>query len=133
MKRIFGSAFVVLASSAVAAACVDTSPLDFHPKAQDASIDGAAAATCRECIVGKDSPCKTEYAACLGSSTCAKLAACALRIGCFATPTFEQRVQCVAPCLADAGIAAGNDPGLDLALKVNDCTLKACNEACGYK
>jgi len=111
--------------------CADTSPLHYVPHSRDGgAADAAVVSACNHCIIDNGAPCQREYDACIADRKCHGLAECALAAGCFTVPTLQQRIACAEPCLADAGILAGGDPSLALALNLNVCTLGACKKPC---
>jgi hypothetical protein len=121
--------------AALAAACIDMSPLapagDADAAPADAPAgDGRTFAVCRRCIADEGAPCWAEYEPCLTTPNCPALVDCFIDTGCYSLPQFEQRVDCAIPCLAKHGVKAGGDPALAIGLRINACTLAACRDDC---
>jgi hypothetical protein len=121
----------------VLGACVDTSPLPFTPQTVDPAPtdggtagDGAAAARCRECVVGEGQPCRSEWDRCRAEPRCEALVECLFVEGCFRIAALEQRIACGDPCFDQIGLSGADDPALTLALPINICTQDTCLEAC---
>ncbi len=125
---------VVLALAALLS-CSDTKPLDFRADASagfDAGVDPERVAACKRCMQEPNAPCRSAYDQCGPYPRCVELIECAVQSGCFQLPELAPRIDCVRPCLREAGVTTGSDPVVLQGLPVNACTLKAgpCGSEC---
>jgi hypothetical protein len=120
-----------------AAACVDTTPLDYHEPTLDAGTDGSGIdATvrnaCRDCVTVEGAPCWRDYMPCITDDRCVAFSDCLFDLGCFSFPQLQDRITCGQPCFQRVGVVTSSDPALQLTLPVNGCTSpgNSCGSAC---
>lgn len=119
----------------VALACLDMSPLDYHPEGasdagSDAAVDGAWKVSCGECIV--DEP-TCQFAACAADARCSGIQACVLDLGCLLPRDLNVRIACAKPCFDRFGVQdVITDPSVLLYYPVAGCTTSPapCGSVC---
>lgn len=120
------------------AACVDTSPIDYHaPVMHDAGVadaakvnsDAARVSECKQCVI-QDS-CSAEYQKCAADSRCAAFYDCLLDSYCVNFPSDLSKLPpCLTTCGAKANIFSSDDPVVPLFRSVLFCTEDNCVQPC---
>lgn len=130
--------FAVPACLAVPAACVDTSPIDYHaPPTKDAGAadapminsDAARVAECRACVA-VDS-CKADYDRCAADMRCEIWIDCLLDSFCVNIPSDLSKIPpCLTTCAVKAQIFSSDDPAVKLFRPVIFCSEDKCVQPC---
>ena len=116
------------------ASCVDMTPLqnDLGDGGTDGfAIDAAVEFTCRVCVFGVNSPCRSEWSACEADEQCRLVTECALARGCLPLMDLGEQTVCALPCLEEVGLKSNTDPAILLGLTLNVCKISNCKQECG--
>jgi hypothetical protein len=135
MNRVGLRGFSCLLAALGLASCIDMTPLQDGPGDAGAdsgfAIDAAVEFTCRVCVFGVNSPCRSEWSACEANEKCRLVTECATARGCLPLMDLGEQTVCALPCLDEVGLKSNTDPAILLGLTLNVCKISNCKQECG--
>jgi hypothetical protein len=130
MRRILKTLLISSVVLAGTQSCVDTSALDYHPRARsDAGADAGLVQSCSDCVHREPS---CDYAQCAAEPRCVQFFDCTVGLGCYALAGLQDRIDCGQPCFVQLGIKDFLDPAISHFLPISGCTIDTgvCTSSC---
>ena len=131
--------FALAASALLAASCIDTSPIDYHPRQRtdagvaDAAPNGSDAGTeqqCRACVSGRG--CVDLYDKCHALSGCTAFTECVFASHCWNLGTDPGNLPpCIVQCATSSHLLSSEDPAAIAFATLISCVYDKCAAECG--
>jgi len=128
---------ILVGLGALAAACIDVTPIEAPGGPADASVDVSASmsvadSACFQCSSGAAEAgpgCGTELETCRGDAKCLALFLCGIPRGCYRPG--QDLVVCLSACAVQAGVTGMDDPAVAPFIALHTCATTTCASACG--